>query len=93
MRARHARGQSSFGLEVGRFLFSEVLSKSSKSKWRIGNDIHNCKLCGKCQMICPTNAITVSTEEKTWTLNNMRCRQCLECLMKCPSRCLTQVRL
>lgn len=93
MKARHGRGQSSFGLDVGRFLFSEVLSASSRCKWRIGNDIHNCNLCGKCQMICPTNAIAVSVHNKTWTLNNRRCRQCLECIMKCTSRCLTQVPL
>ncbi|WP_296789567.1 4Fe-4S dicluster domain-containing protein [uncultured Methanobrevibacter sp.] len=92
MRARHGGGHS-IGLEIGKFVFSELLASSYKSRWRIGNDIHRCTLCGKCQMLCPVNAITVSRHNRTWTLNNRRCRQCLECIVKCPSRSLTQVRL
>lgn len=93
MRSRHGMGHSSIGLELGMHLFSEFLRSSHKSRWRIGNDIHKCTLCGKCEFVCHVNAITVSRHNKTWTLNNRRCNQCLECLMKCPARCLTQVRL
>ena len=88
---RHGRGHSSIGMELGMHLFSEFLKSSHKSRWRIGNDIERCNLCGKCESVCFTQAISVSRHNKTWILNNRRCSQCLECLMKCPTRCLTQV--
>lgn len=88
---RHRGGHSSIGLEIGKLIFSEILASSHKSKWRIGNNIKQCNLCGKCEFVCHTNAITVSRHNKTWTLNNRRCTQCLTCVMKCPTRCLTQV--
>ncbi|WP_425438377.1 4Fe-4S binding protein [Methanobrevibacter woesei] len=47
-------------------------------------------MCGKCELICSSNAIKVSRPNKTWTLNNMRCNQCLRCVMSCPVRCLKQ---
>lgn len=90
---RHGREHGSIGLELGMHLFSEFLKSSHKSRWRIGNDIKRCTLCGKCEFVCPVNAITVSVHNKTWTLNNRRCTQCLNCVMKCPTRCLGQVRL
>ena len=93
MRGRYGRGHSSMGLELGMYLFSEFLRSSHKSRWRIGNDIQRCNLCGKSQMVCPVDAITVSVHNRAWTLNNRRCRQCLACVMKCPARCLDQVRL
>ena len=43
MRARHGGGHS-IGLEIGKFVFSELLASSYKSRWRIGNDIHRCTL-------------------------------------------------
>ena len=90
---RHGHGKSSIGFEIGRFGFSELLSASHKSRWRIGNNIKLCSLCGKCESVCPQNAISVSVHNKTWTLNNMRCTQCLNCVVKCPKQCLAQVRL
>lgn len=90
---RHRHGNSSIGLEISKFVLSEFLRSSYKSRWRIGNDIKQCSLCGKCEMVCYSSAITVSRHNKTWTLNNRRCNQCLKCVMTCPTRCLTQVRL
>ncbi|MBE6494983.1 MAG: 4Fe-4S dicluster domain-containing protein [Methanobrevibacter thaueri] len=90
---RHRGGHSSIGLELGMHLFTEFLMSSHKSRWRIGNDIQRCTLCGRCQAVCPVNAITVSVHNKTWTLNNRRCTQCLGCVIRCPPSCLTQVKL
>ncbi|WP_407389589.1 4Fe-4S binding protein [Methanobrevibacter woesei] len=87
---RHRRGSSSIGLEIGKLIFSELLNVKYKSRWRIGNNINQCNLCGKCELICSSNAIKVSRPNKTWTLNNMRCNQCLRCVMSCPVRCLKQ---
>lgn len=93
MKGRHGMGHSSIGLELGMHLFSEFLRSSQKSRWRIGTDIQKCTLCGKCELVCHYQAITVSRHNKTWTLNNRRCNQCLKCVMSCPTRCLTQVKL
>lgn len=81
------------GVEIGKFMFFEFLKSNRNSKWRIGNNIKECNLCGKCETFCPVDAITVSSHNKTWTLNNMRCTKCLQCVLKCPARCLTQVSL
>ena len=90
---RNRHGHSSFGFEIGRFIVDGILSSKHKSRWRIGNEINKCSLCGKCETVCHRNAIQVNIHNKTWTLNNMRCNQCLSCIMACPKRCLTQVRL
>lgn len=79
------------GMEVGKFVFFELLNSNRSAKWRIGNNINECQLCGKCQSVCPSDAISVSKHNRTWTLNNMRCGKCLQCVLKCSARCLTQV--
>ncbi|WP_458403146.1 DUF362 domain-containing protein [Methanobrevibacter sp.] len=88
---RYRGGRSPFGLKIGKLIFSEVLKSSYESPWRIGNKIDDCTLCGRCEMICPANAISVSVHNRTWTLNNGVCRQCLQCIVKCPQHCLNQV--
>ncbi|WP_407375792.1 4Fe-4S dicluster domain-containing protein [Methanobrevibacter sp.] len=90
---RHRGGHSSIGLDIGRLLFSEVMKSSYRPKWRISNNIKQCTLCGKCEFVCPTNAIAVSVHNRTWTLNNRLCSHCLHCIMKCPKHCLTQLAL
>lgn len=90
---RHRGGSSSIGLEIGKLIFSEVFKSSYKARWRIGNNIKACTLCGRCEMVCPVNAISVSVHNRTWTFNNRLCRQCLQCIIKCPKHCLTQVNM
>lgn len=93
MRSRMGSGHGASALEIGMHLFSHVLRGSHTCGWRIGNDIKRCTLCGKCQMVCPINAITVSVHNGTWTLNNGRCNHCLKCVIRCPTQCLSQVSL
>lgn len=90
---RHRCGHSSLGLTVTKFLFSELLNSSYVVKWRVGNEINRCRLCGQCQVVCPVNAISVNVNNKTWMLDNRRCRHCLNCIVKCPAKCLSQVNL
>lgn len=90
---RHRHGHSSIEAEIGKFIFSQLLASKHKRGWRIGNDISQCNLCGRCEMICPSDAIRVSRHNGTWTLNNGRCSKCLSCIIKCPAHSLTQVRL
>ena len=90
---RYRGGQPSMGNFVGKMLISELLNATHKPRWRIGNNINQCNLCGKCELICNQNALHVNPMAKTWTLNNRRCTKCLDCVIACPTRCLTQVNL
>lgn len=90
---RYRGGRSSIGGMLTELVFSEVLNSIHKSNWRIGNDINQCKLCGKCEAVCSRNALNVNPISKTWTLNNRLCNQCLACVVACPARSLTQVKL
>ena len=90
---RYRGGKSSFGAMVGQLIISQFIESKSKSRWRIGNDINKCILCGKCEATCSAGALKVNKAAKTWTLNNYRCHKCLSCLVSCPIRCLNQIRL
>ena len=89
---RH-RSRHSIGLQIGKLFLSEFLKSSYNSSWRVGNNINMCTLCGRCEMICPVNAISVSIPKKSWILNNRHCIHCLKCIMTCPVHCLNKVNL
>jgi len=50
--------------------------------------IKDCILCGICSRKCPTDAITVDREARTWTIRRMGCIQCSCCVEVCPKKCL-----
>lgn len=52
-------------------------------------DYSNCIYCGICEKRCPTNAISVSKEDETWTIDHFACIQCGSCIRECPKSCLT----
>lgn len=47
-----------------------------------------CIACGICAKKCPTDAITVSKQDRTWTIERMQCIQCSHCVNVCPKKCL-----
>jgi ech hydrogenase subunit F len=47
-----------------------------------------CILCGICSRKCPTDAIDVDRNAKTWTIRRMSCIQCSCCVEACPKKCL-----
>ncbi len=51
-------------------------------------DIDKCIFCGICQRRCPTSAITVKKEIRTWTIDRLRCVSCNCCVEVCPKKCL-----
>ena len=48
----------------------------------------SCILCGICAKKCPTDAIEVSREKRSWLIERMQCLQCGSCVEVCPKKCL-----
>ena len=59
-----------------------------RTRGNIGIDETGCILCGICAKKCPTNAIIVSKENRTWDIERMQCIQCGSCVEVCPKKCL-----
>lgn len=59
-------------------------------KGTIVNDkINDCTLCSICQKRCPTSAIMVDRENRTWSIDHFKCIQCGYCQSSCPKKCIT----
>jgi formate hydrogenlyase subunit 6/NADH:ubiquinone oxidoreductase subunit I len=56
---------------------------------RLKIDIDACIFCGLCQKRCPANALNVTRQPKTWTLDPYRCVVCGYCVEVCPKKCLS----
>lgn len=59
-----------------------------RTRGHIGIVEKECILCGICSKRCPTHAINVDKEGRTWTINRMDCVQCGSCVDNCPKKCL-----
>jgi ech hydrogenase subunit F len=62
--------------------------KFSITKGRVENDINKCIFCGNCQRKCPTVAICVDRNAKTWEIDRYRCVVCNCCVEVCPVKSL-----
>ena len=56
---------------------------------KVINDINNCIFCGMCMRNCPSDAITVDRNARTWKINRFACVQCKECVTNCPKKSLS----
>jgi len=54
----------------------------------IENDLVNCTYCTLCEKKCPTKAIKVVRDPKTWTIEPLRCIACNICVEICPKKTL-----
>ena len=59
---------------------------TSATRGHIHNDMEKCILCGICMKKCPTSAITVDKEARTWSINPYSCVQCEACIRACPPK-------
>lgn len=59
------------------------------SRGKIDMDPNACVYCGICSKRCPTDAIKVERDPKSWTLNPHRCIVCGYCVEVCPKHCIT----
>lgn len=60
-----------------------------RTRGHIEIDEPNCILCGICAKKCPTDALEVSRDNRTWAIKRMQCIQCSCCVEVCPKKCLT----
>ncbi len=59
------------------------------SRGRLEIDINACVFCGLCVRKCPADALKVSRDPKSWTLDPYRCIVCGYCVEGCPKKCLS----
>lgn len=48
----------------------------------------NCRVCRICMLRCPTQAIVVDREKRTWECDHFRCITCGNCVELCPANVL-----
>lgn len=57
-----------------------------KARGRIDMDIDTCIFCGICNRKCPSDAIVVNRNEKSWEIDPFKCIICGECEEVCPKK-------
>jgi len=88
-------------LKIGRMVMRSLFRKpatlmypvverdyTERTRGHIEVDMDVCILCGICDKKCPTDAITVDKQARTWSIQRMRCIQCSCCVEVCPKKCL-----
>jgi ech hydrogenase subunit F len=67
---------------------NKPIEYSKVARGHIEIDIESCIFCGMCSRKCPTTAIEVDRNERTWEINRFCCIQCGCCVEVCPKKCL-----
>lgn len=88
-------------MKIGRMIMRSLFKKpatlmypvkqreyTERTRGHIAIDIEDCILCGICMRKCPTDAITVDRNAKSWQIRRMQCIQCTHCVEVCPKKCL-----
>ena len=66
----------------------EIREVPAISRGHLDIDIEKCSFCGICQKRCPANAIAVTRDPKSWSVNHYACIICGYCVEACPKKCL-----
>jgi formate hydrogenlyase subunit 6/NADH:ubiquinone oxidoreductase subunit I len=67
---------------------AQAAKKTPISRGHVTIDASQCISCGICQRKCPSQALFISKEEKTWQIDRLRCVVCNSCVDTCPVKCL-----
>ena len=62
-----------------------------RTRGHIAVDVDTCIFCGLCSKKCPTGAITVNRDEKTWSIDRFGCIQCGYCVESCNKHSLSML--
>ena len=62
--------------------------RTGLSRGHVTIDVSKCISCGMCMKKCPSEAICISKEQKTWAIDRLRCIVCNSCVEVCPVKCL-----
>ena len=57
----------------------------------ISIDINACIFCGLCERKCPTHAIKVVKNDRSWEISRFQCIVCNACAEVCPKKCLHMI--
>ena len=68
---------------------AQAAKKTPISRGHVVFDGSKCISCSICQRKCPSQAIVLSKEAKSWQIDRFRCVVCNSCVDTCPSRCLS----
>ncbi len=68
---------------------AQAAKKTPISRGHVTIDESRCISCGTCQRKCPSQAILISKEAKTWQIDRFRCVVCNSCVDTCPVKCLS----
>lgn len=55
-------------------------------------DAPRCILCTMCARKCPTGAIEVDRNGRTWKIDRLKCILCNACVECCPPKCLSMAK-
>jgi len=58
------------------------------TRGHIGINAPECILCSLCVKKCPTHALAVDKEARTWAVERGKCILCNRCVEACPKKCL-----
>jgi ech hydrogenase subunit F len=67
---------------------AQAAKKTPISRGHVTIDESRCISCGTCQRKCPSQAILIVKEAKTWQIDRFRCVVCNSCVDTCPVKCL-----
>jgi formate hydrogenlyase subunit 6/NADH:ubiquinone oxidoreductase subunit I len=70
----------------------EIRERFEGARGTIEFDVETCNYCMLCMRRCPSAAITVSREERTWSIEQLTCIACNVCVEVCAKKSLSMSR-
>lgn len=64
---------------------AEPAKRYDLTRGRLVFEPANCRVCRVCMLRCPTQAIVVDREKRTWECDHFRCITCGNCVELCPA--------